>query len=163
MPTLYWHMLLYLVPSAIIALGLTKFSGRMHLFAFLILGGTVAHELSHLILGILLGAQPVSFNVWPRKTAAGYRMGHVAFTNIRWWNAAPVALSPTLLIPVILGVAWWRVRHGYQFDAMVDTIAWIALAPQLLSCWPSRTDWRLALRSWPLLLIGAAVAWYKWA
>lgn len=162
MPPMYWHVLWYLLPSAIVAIGLTKLSGRMHLFAFLLLSGTIAHELSHLILGMLLGAQPVSFNVWPRKTPTGYQMGHVSFTNIRWWNAGVVALAPLLIVALILGVAWWRVRYGYHFDPMVDAIAWLALAPQLLSCWPSRTDWLLALRSWPLVVLGVAAAWFKW-
>jgi len=37
----------------------------------------------------------------------------------------------------------------------------LVLAPQFLSFWPSPVDWKLALRSWPYLLIiaAAAIAW----
>jgi hypothetical protein len=34
----------------------------------------------------------------------------------------------------------------------------LLLAPQFLSFWPSPVDWRLALRSWPWLVIIIAAA-----
>ena len=162
MPETYWHALLYLLPSAVIALGLTKLSRRMYLFSFLMLSGTLAHELCHLIFGVLLGAKPTSMNIWPRKTAAGYLMGHVVFSNIRWWNAGPVALAPALIAAVVFGVAWWRVQNGWDPEPILDGVLWIVLAPQLLSCWPSATDWRVSLRSWPLFLLGCAAPWFLW-
>jgi hypothetical protein len=158
----FWNSLLYLLPPAILALGLRSLSGRMYLFAFLNISGTLVHELSHLIAGLLLGAKPTSMNIWPRKTASGYIMGHVAFANIRWWNAAPVALAPLLIAPLLIGIAYWRVRDGWRFDPLVDGMLWIAIAPQLLCCWPSGTDWRLSLRSWPLFLLGLAAIAAVW-
>ena len=37
--------------------------------------------------------------------------------------------------------------------------AWLLLAPQFLSCWPSWVDWKIALRSWPYPVFGAAAWW----
>ena len=162
MTATYWHALLYLLPSAVVAFGLIRLSRHMYLFSFLTLSGTLVHEGLHLVCGMLLGARPTSMNVWPRKTPSGYMMGHVAFSNVHWWNAAPVALAPMLIAPLIFGVAYWRVSDGWHFDPMQDVVLWIALAPQLLSCWPSGTDWRLAMRSWPLLLLGCGAVWLLW-
>src|ERR1035437_6855089 len=117
-----WHVLLYLLPSAVVALGLTKLSRHMYLFSFLMLPGTGLHEGCHLIFGALLGAKPTSMNVWPRKTPSGYLMGHVVFKNIQWWNAAPVALAPALIAPLIFWMAWWRVSNGWQFNPVLDIV-----------------------------------------
>jgi hypothetical protein len=64
-----------------------------------------------------------------------------------------------LLVP--LAVAWWRTRGAWTFGP-ADLALTLLLAPQFLSFWPSPVDWRLALRSWPwlVILITAAAAWY---
>jgi hypothetical protein len=86
----------------------------------------------------------------------------VTFANLRWYNAAPAALAPFLVLALPFAVAWWRTRAPWHFGP-VDLALTPVLAPQFLSFWPSPVDWKLALRSWPyLFVIGAglcAVAW----
>jgi hypothetical protein len=50
--------------------------------ALLSLPGTIAHELTHLIVGLLLHAQPHGFSVWPRPR------GNVAIGALLWWAYA---------------------------------------------------------------------------
>ena len=63
-------------------------------------------------------------------------------------------MSRILLIPV--AVALWRTQPGWHFQP-VDLLIAFALAPQLLRFWPSRVDWRIAVRSWPYLIIIAVL------
>jgi hypothetical protein len=55
-------------------------------------------------------------------------------------------------------VAAWRTRTGLHFT-WLDVALAFAVAPQFLACWPSKVDWKIALRSWPYLLI-ACCLWY---
>jgi hypothetical protein len=158
---LYWQVLLYLMPAALIAYGLSRLSRHLGLFAFLTLTGTLLHELSHFSVGTLLGARPVALNLFPKARRDGsYVMGSVTFSNLRWFNAAPTALAPLLIMPLVISVAWWRVHTGWR-PGWIDLALWPGLAPQLLACWPSSTDWRLSVRSWPLGCVGG-LGWYFW-
>jgi hypothetical protein len=79
-------------------------------------------------------------------------------TRVRWYNAAPAALAPLLVILLPFAVASWRTGPGWAFQPIDLAIAF-ALAPQFLSFWPSGVDWRLAARSWPYLIIIACLAY----
>lgn len=150
-------MLLYLLPSAALAL-LFAILARLHpLFFLFTAAGTLCHELAHFLVGLVVGARPVSLTIIPRKAGGGgrqvhWQLGAVAFSRLRWYNAAPAALAPLLIVVLPLAVAWWRTRGAWQW-LPVDLAIACLLAPQWLSCWPSATDWRLAARSWPCLLI----------
>jgi hypothetical protein len=122
--------------------------------------GTLCHELAHFSVGLLLGAEPVGFTIIPRRNGRTWELGSVSFANLRWYNAAPAALAPFLVLLVPLAVAWWRTRSPWRFGP-ADLVLTLVLAPQFLSFWPSPVDWKLALRSWPYLLIIAAalIAW----
>lgn len=153
-------VLLYLLPAGVLALVIRSTRRWIHLFALLVVTGTLIHELWHWSVAALLGARPTSLSVLPKRSGQGqFTLGSVAFANANWFNSAPAALAPLLSIPVILALAWWRVRNGWEFSP-VDLALWSFLAPQLLSCWPSKTDWRLATRSWPLLLAAGAAGWW---
>jgi hypothetical protein len=78
-------------------------------------------------------------------------------TRVRWFNAAPAALAPLLVLALPFAVAWWRTRPGWAFE-LADAGLAFALAPQFLSFWPSGADWRIALRSWPYGALAAAGA-----
>lgn len=159
MTTAYWHTLLYLLPAALIAALLARLSHRMYLFSLAVYSGTLIHELLHLAVGALLGAKPRTLSLFPRRDGAGYVMGSVGFANLRWYNAAFAALAPLLAVPAIGYVAWLQVRHGWTPSA-VDLMIWLVLAPQILCCWPSSADWRLAVRSWPLAAVAGVAAWF---
>ncbi|HEY0490206.1 MAG TPA: hypothetical protein VGD30_11875 [Telluria sp.] len=148
-------ILLYLLPSAALAL-VIRILARTHPFFFLFtVLGTISHELAHFVVGLVTGARPASFTVIPRRVGQHWELGSVMLTRVRWYNAAPAALAPLLVILLPFAVASWRTRPGWSFQPTDLAIAF-ALAPQLLSFWPSGGDWRLAAHSWPCVIIVAA-------
>lgn len=155
-------VLLYLAPAAAGAILLRMISSRGLLYSFVSLTATFTHEMLHLLVGSVTGAQPVSMDLFPKKDPEGRLvMGSVVFANLRWYNAAPTALAPLFGLPLMLWVAWMRVRHGWHFRP-ADIGIWVALAPQFDACRPSSVDLRLSLISWPLFVVVAAITWWVW-
>jgi hypothetical protein len=151
-------VLLYLLPSAALAFLIRLLAGSHPLFFLFTVAGTICHELAHYCVGLLTGARPSSLTVIPRRVGRHWELGSVTLTHIRWYNAAPAALAPFLIIALPFLVAWWRTGPGWTFQP-ADLALAFALAPQFLSFWPSKVDWRIALRSWPWLLIIGAGLW----
>ncbi len=159
-------IVLYLIPSAALAVLLWIASSAHPGFFVFTAAGTLCHELAHFSVGLLTNAEPVGMSVFPRrikrpKGGHNWELGSVTFANLRWYNAAPAALAPLLVLLVPLGVAWWRTRGGLAFEP-VDLAIMFFLAPQFLSFWPSLVDWKLAARSWPWapLLALVLACWY---
>jgi hypothetical protein len=156
-------LLVYLIPSAALALLIRLLAGAHPLFFVFTVAGTMCHELAHYCVGLLTGACPTALTVVPRRVGRHWELGSVTLTRVRWYNAAPAALAPFLIIVLPFLVAYWRTEPGWRFQP-VDLLIAFALAPQFLSFWPSAVDWRIALRSWPYLLIivlmAAAIAHY---
>lgn len=148
-------ILLYLLPSAALAFLIWMFSSAHPLFFLFTAAGTLCHELAHFSVGLLAGAEPTRLTVIPRRTGRSWELGSVTFANLRWYNAAPAALAPLLVILLPFAVAWWRTRPGWHFGPLDLGLAFL-LAPQFLSFWPSPVDWRLAARSWPYLALAGA-------
>lgn len=71
---------------------------------------TLAHELTHLVLGYLTGGQPSGHRIIPRRSARGYILGSVTCNNVRWYNGLFIGLAPLLLLPLAFAVLVWRVR-----------------------------------------------------
>jgi len=150
--------IVYLMPSMLLA-GLIRFLAARHAFFFLFqLAGTICHELAHFTVGFLTGAAPRSFSVIPRRVGNSWELGAVILANVRWYNAAPAALAPMLIITIPLGVALWRTQSGVHFASFDIALAFL-LAPQFLSFMPSVTDWKIALHSWPYLILGTGLWW----
>jgi hypothetical protein len=145
-------ILLYLVPSLALAFLIWIVTAAHPLFFIFSAAGTLCHELAHFSVGLLLGAEPTGFSIIPRRLGRTWELGSVTFANLRWYNAAPAALAPFLVLLVPLGVAWWRTRAPWTFGP-ADLALTLLLAPQFLSFWPSPVDWKLSLRSWPYLVI----------
>lgn len=159
-------ILLYLAPSAALAVLLWIASGAHPFFFLFTAAGTLCHELAHFSVGLLTNAEPVAMSVVPRRIGKpgkghNWELGSVSFANLRWYNAAPAALAPLLVLVVPLAVAWWRTRQDWMFEPL-DLALMFLLAPQFLSFWPSPVDWRLAARSWPYvpLLLAAGAGWF---
>ncbi|TFW30997.1 hypothetical protein [Massilia horti] len=145
-------ILLYLAPSAALAFLIWMVSNAHPFFFVFTVAGTLCHELAHFSVGLLTNAEPTGLTIIPRRRGKLWELGSVTFANLRWYNAAPAALAPVLVLLVPLAFAWWRTRGGLQFGP-VDLALTFVLAPQFLSFWPSPVDWRLALRSWPYLIV----------
>jgi hypothetical protein len=150
-------MALYLLPSMALAFLIWIVTAAHPLFFIFSVAGTVCHELAHFSVGLLLGAEPINFSVIPRRNGRTWELGSVTFANLRWYNAAPAALAPFLVLLVPLAVAWWRTRAPWTFGP-ADLALTLLLAPQFLSFWPSPVDWKLALRSWPWLVLILTIA-----
>lgn len=150
---------LYLLPSAALALVIRALAVRHPIFFLFTLAGTLCHELAHFVVGFLTHARPAGLTVMPRRVGNGWQLGSVTLHNVRWYNAAPAALAPLLIIALPLAVAWWRTHAGAWHFGWRDLAIAFLLAPQFLSFWPSRIDWRTALRSWPAVIVLGALAW----
>lgn len=155
-------ILLYLLPSALLAVVIRILAGKHPIFFLFTVAGTACHELAHYTVGLLTGARPGAVTIIPRRKGKNWDLGSVVLNRVRWYNAAPAALAPLLIIAIPLAVARWRTDPGWTFQLHDIAIAF-ALAPQFLSCWPSRIDWTIAARSWPWLLILAPLAWLSWS
>jgi hypothetical protein len=163
-------MALYLVPVAALAWLLRIATSAHPVFFLFTVFGTLCHELAHFFVGLVANARPVGLTVMPRWIGRGkprsgnghWELGSVTFANLRWYNAAPAALAPLLVLALPLAVAWWRTQHAQY--GMPDLALAFLLAPQLLSFWPSPVDWRLAARSWPWvpILVAVGLAWWAW-
>lgn len=110
--------------------------------------GTFLHETAHYLVGLILLARPVSFSVFPKKTAAGYTLGTVQFVNLTWWNAIPVAMAPLLLL--VVAYHFDGVYYGW-FDGVhstgIDLGYVFGLAVLIDNAIPSSTDFKVAFGS----------------
>lgn len=123
-------------------------------YALLAMPGTLAHELSHYSIALVLGASPSFPSLLPERSERGWRLGSVAF-RAGLLRSVPIVLAPLLLLP--LALAWaatflpaapWPLRLLHL---------WLVAA--LLSAGlPSRADLRIALPALAILA-AAVVAW----
>ncbi len=146
----------------VIALLLRRAQLGIGAFALIAWPGTVAHEACHAIVGLLLGARPRGFSLWPARLGAGrWRLGSVSFANITWWNAAPTALAPLLLAP---GAVWllrtWAL-NGFFTDGPLYGVGRTFLCAILLqAAWPSLQDFKIAARGVvPVALVLGLALW----
>ena len=128
--------------------------------AMLSLPGTIAHELAHFVVGLLLRAKPRGFSIWPRAQGDTWRLGSVSFGNIGLLNGAFVALAPLLLLPI----AWLCIVHVLLPLWNDSQWGWWLLAgyltaTALFAALPPFQDIKLGGRS---LLLYAALGGFLW-
>jgi hypothetical protein len=116
-----------------------------------LLPGTFLHELSHYIVGLVLGAKPVNFSLIPNKKQGS--AGHVGFQNINFFNAVPVALAPVFGG----GLALFWMYHNFWLNISDFSLVYQALGVYLSFAFfktmlPSSTDIGIAF-SYPLGLV----------
>ena len=128
---------------------------KNNFFGFFIfsLPGTILHEFAHLFIGILTFAKPVNFSLIPKKSDNGYTLGSVSFTNIKWFNAIPIAFAPILLIPFNLEILYQSTLflnkyylYSLQFNLFSILIGSVIFS-SIYSSIPSGPDFRVALSS----------------
>jgi len=118
---------------------------------------TLAHELSHLLFGVLANGRPSGIRLWPRRSARGYVLGSVTCNNVRWYNGWLIGLAPLALLPFAVLLLRWRV-HSTPVVALAELVWVYGIASLTLAALPSWQDLRIALASSGLLLALAAAA-----
>lgn len=128
-------------------------------FALIAWPGTLAHELSHATVGLVLGAKPTSMSLWPRSLGNGrWQLGYVEFSNMRWWNAPWTALAPMLLAPLALTLALaWAYPAWVAGEFGSAGIALYVCATMLQASWPSSKDFEVAFPG--MVVIALVIAW----
>lgn len=118
----------------------------MWLTATVNLLGTFLHELCHFLVGMITNAQPVDFDILPKKTAPGlYTMGSVSFENVRFYNALPSALAPLLLL--FFGF-WLNQNLRLLMEPTINNYLLYIFFQTIIieNAIPSRTDLKVAFR-----------------
>lgn len=137
------------VATVLAMLALQRLVRRLGLgaYAAFALPGTLAHELAHYLVALVLAARPRLPDLRPQRTATGWRLGSVAFAA-PWWRAGPIALAPLALAP--LALEWTRRLVAPASGGAFLLQAWIA-ATLLAAALPSRADLRIAAPTLALL------------
>jgi len=144
------YLTLFIVVISLFILNkLTKF---FYIISFLTLLGTFAHESMHFIFSFLTNGRPVSFSIFPKKIEApdgkSYQIifGSVSSSNIRWYNAWIISLSPLFLFYfsylLLLQMNTSNVPlYSYEYFGYIFVIANF-----IYSGLPSTTDLKVAFR-----------------
>ncbi len=153
----YWLLALQLALTT----WLVRCATNPTVFALVAWPGTVAHELLHLITGLLLGAKPSAMGLFPKSLGNGrWQLGYVEFVNLRWWNAPWTAMAPMLLAPLslVLTVGW--VHPLWLTGDFTGAALGLYLCATLLQAsWPSSTDFEVAFPGLVVLALLAAWLW----
>jgi len=140
----------FCVLAALIAIRVCRHAG-MWIYALVALPGTLAHELAHFLVALILGARPTFPSLVPVRTEHGWRLGSVTF-RVGHLRALPIAIAPLALAPLAL---WWA---GAFMHSAAPALYWLhvwIVAALLTASLPSKTDLKLA---WPALIVLALAA-----
>lgn len=145
MPTINDIFTLDFMPSAILVLAWLAFMRRVSTsgWSMAIVGliGTWLHEVSHYVVGFVLGAKPVSFSLWPKRDGNRWVLGYVGFTGLNIWNSAFVAFAPLLLLAVgVVVIQAWTLPAFAAGSYGSWALSGYVVACALSSCLPSSTD-----------------------
>lgn len=126
------------------------------------LPGTIAHELTHFLMGIVSGGKPRGFSVIPRRRGKGYVLGSVALANIRWYNGLFIGLAPLLLLPAAAYLIQWRVAGTHPVVFPNEALWAYCAATLIYGCTPSVQDLKIAAASswWVVPGIALALVYY---
>ena len=98
--------------------------GSKTLYVILMLPGTIAHELSHALVALLMGSRIIKFSVIP----SGDTLGHVEYTapKIPLMGNAAISIAPLIGCPAILLLiaGYFGVRFDFppgSFDILAET------------------------------------------
>jgi hypothetical protein len=137
--------ILYQLPSLMLGLIILRLKGWPYFRFFLLLPGTVLHELSHWIIAFLLNGKPIQVSLWPKQTDPNnWTLGEVRITHLTWYNGLWIGLAPILGIALMLALT--PKEKQWQFT-QYDLYQWAISAPIWVTCWPSRVDLGVAFRS----------------
>lgn len=131
---------------------LTQIGARIGMWTYclLVLPGTLAHELAHFGVALVLRASPSLPSLIPARVSGGWRLGSVSF-RAGPLRSMPIAIAPLALAP--LSLLWASATlPGAVVDGEYLLHAWGASTAFGASL-PSREDWRLAAPAFALAAI----------
>jgi hypothetical protein len=146
--------------ALVAALALFQWARRLFwVFSLLVLPGTFAHEVSHLLFGLLLNGKPARINLLPRRDGSGWVMGSVTFSNLRWYNAFFIGMAPLALLPLAYGILIWRLGLTPSLRWQ-EGLAVYLIANLVYAALPSWQDCKEAAKS-PIgwVLLAGALVW----
>lgn len=134
----------YLILLVIVLMHLKHYTYRSMFWAALInIPGTILHELTHFLVGLMLYARPCNFKILPQRTIEGYVMGSVGFRNVTFYNAVPAALAPLLLLPI--GFYINRYLLPEMTPTLINCILYILVQTVIIeNAMPSKADFKVA-------------------
>jgi len=127
----------------------------LRLYVFILLPGTILHEMAHYMFGLLFGGKPFfpkPSSFFPKKENDQIILGSVVCQNITWLNAIPIGLAPLSLF-YLAKFFYYNSLLSNSFFVFYITIILI------LSAIPSKKDIEIALYSslgiffWTLVFI----------
>lgn len=131
-------------------------------FFLAVLPATVAHELMHWGVALLLNGRPESFRVIPQRRNEGYVLGAVRCANVRWYNGLFIGLAPLAWLAVAVTLLDWRTR-GVAAIGMRELLWAYIIACLVYAAIPSWQDIKVALvSSWLLVTLSIVMAWNHW-
>ena len=110
-------------------------------FWLLVWPGTVLHEGLHWSVGKVLFANPVSFNVLPKKDDSNI-IGSVSFSNMNWFNGVPVCMAPILGFPFAFML--YSYLPAFELWSIQGILTVWIFSAMLASSWPSYVDFEVA-------------------
>ena len=144
----------FLISVAAVWCFLMAFRRLTFLFSMAILPGTVLHEASHLLAGLVFFGGPKDFSVWPKVKEGYYYHGSIRFVNTHWWNRPFLGLAPLSLLALV----WVIFRYQPEIAATRTSALWWPLvyltAVLLFSSVPSTADLRVAAENWVWGVLG---------
>lgn len=132
------------------------------LFCIVALPGTIAHELTHFVVGWMTRGRPRGFSIIPRRQGSSYILGAVTLANVRWYNGLFIGLSPLMLFPAAILLIQWRVTVT-PVNIIPDEIVWGYFAATLINGGVlSRQDIKIAMTSigWVLPVLILVCVYY---
>lgn len=146
----------YFLPGIFLAIVIRKLLPWMWLSIAIELFGVFLHELSHALVGFLLGAQPTGGTLIPKKLPDGsWILGSVRLKNVRWFNGFFISMAP-LLIPFLF-IPFIPLQWSLLQITKTDIVIWGLMALILPASIPSKIDLRVGIKSLAPILILIAI------
>lgn len=127
--------------------------------AFVFIIGTFLHETMHYLTAFIFTffRLPQGFSVFPKSTGDGYVLGSVKIdpSRLNWFNRAPIAMSPLLLLPLSLyaynnGLNFYKQYYELNSLALFGFI--FLITTLIVNSIPSNADFKVSVKSYSLYI-----------
>jgi hypothetical protein len=147
----------FCILGAVLIISVSKYAG-MWMYSLVALPGTLAHELAHFVVALVLGARPSFPSLVPIRTEHGWRLGSVTF-RVGRLRALPIALAPFVLLPLAL---WWAGSFLQSTSWPLYFLHVWVVAALVTASLPSKADFKLALPALIVAVVIALIVWMIW-